>query len=214
MTSNQTRRSFGGKPLKTKTHSRSSSSTTSLQIETPSDTSPSASPSLDMPSHMNGAQAVNGIAEDIEKVEINGSRKTRRGMPLDRKQSTPMMPPFMVSAPGKVIVFGEHAVVHGKVRWKSHCSRAKLTVNSGRHCSRRFSSILPPRHCTIQIQKNHFPSIPRHQSFAYMGYRRSAMEHLLTAGKEEVLLRPRYLSRPRASRCNETASSQCFFRST
>jgi len=25
------------------------------------------------------------------------------------------MPPFMVSAPGKVIVFGEHAVVHGKV---------------------------------------------------------------------------------------------------
>lgn len=29
--------------------------------------------------------------------------------------STPMMPPFMVSAPGKVIVFGEHAVVHGKV---------------------------------------------------------------------------------------------------
>jgi mevalonate kinase len=27
-----------------------------------------------------------------------------------------MMPAFMVSAPGKVIVFGEHAVVHGKVR--------------------------------------------------------------------------------------------------
>ena len=32
-----------------------------------------------------------------------------------RKQSSPMMPPFMVSAPGKVIVYGEHAVVHGKV---------------------------------------------------------------------------------------------------
>jgi hypothetical protein len=30
--------------------------------------------------------------------------------------SVPMMPAFMVSAPGKVIVFGEHAVVHGKVR--------------------------------------------------------------------------------------------------
>lgn len=28
--------------------------------------------------------------------------------------SSPMMPAFMVSAPGKVIVFGEHAVVHGK----------------------------------------------------------------------------------------------------
>ena len=34
---------------------------------------------------------------------------------MHRKQSSPMMPPFMVSAPGKVIVYGEHAVVHGKV---------------------------------------------------------------------------------------------------
>ncbi|KAI1965004.1 Mevalonate kinase [Ophidiomyces ophidiicola] len=31
-----------------------------------------------------------------------------------RKPSSPMAPTFMVSAPGKVIVFGEHAVVHGK----------------------------------------------------------------------------------------------------
>ncbi|KAF2645749.1 mevalonate kinase [Massarina eburnea CBS 473.64] len=33
---------------------------------------------------------------------------------MHRKYSSPMMPPFMVSAPGKVIVYGEHAVVHGK----------------------------------------------------------------------------------------------------
>ena len=33
---------------------------------------------------------------------------------IDRKISSPMMPAFMTSAPGKVIVFGEHAVVHGK----------------------------------------------------------------------------------------------------
>lgn len=122
MTSNPPRRSFGGNPLKTKTHSRSSSSNTSLQIETPSETSPSASPSVDMPPRMNGAHSVNGLAEDMEKAEINGSRQARRGIPLDRKQSTPMMPAFMVSAPGKVIVFGEHAVVHGKVPRKLHCS--------------------------------------------------------------------------------------------
>jgi mevalonate kinase len=40
---------------------------------------------------------------------------------LLRKKSSPMMPPFMVSAPGKVIVYGEHAVVHGKARSRLVC---------------------------------------------------------------------------------------------
>ncbi|KAF4120702.1 mevalonate kinase [Geosmithia morbida] len=49
----------------------------------------------------NGAGHVNGI---------NGTN----GIKMDRKMSSPMAPPFMVSAPGKVIVWGEHSVVHGK----------------------------------------------------------------------------------------------------
>lgn len=31
-----------------------------------------------------------------------------------RKESNPLAPPFLISAPGKTIVYGEHAVVHGK----------------------------------------------------------------------------------------------------
>ena len=50
----------------------------------------------------------------------NVATTTHNGAPaLLRKKSSPMMPPFMVSAPGKVIVYGEHAVVHGKVRISS-----------------------------------------------------------------------------------------------
>ncbi|GLI73063.1 mevalonate kinase [Penicillium ochrochloron] len=41
-----------------------------------------------------------------------GTKSRRPNM--SRKASSPMAPAFMVSAPGKVIVFGEHAVVHGK----------------------------------------------------------------------------------------------------
>ena len=53
----------------------------------------------------NGRATVNGIRDDMERAQINGRKR----------QSSPLMPAFMVSAPGKVIVFGEHAVVHGKV---------------------------------------------------------------------------------------------------
>lgn len=49
----------------------------------------------------------------ILKQLVTDSNGRRRPL-MDRKQSSPMMPAFMTSAPGKVIVYGEHAVVHGK----------------------------------------------------------------------------------------------------
>jgi mevalonate kinase len=57
--------------------------------------------------HHNGAGTSNGNG----RWSGNGVKD-----PLLRKNSAPMMPAFMISAPGKVILFGEHAVVYGKVR--------------------------------------------------------------------------------------------------
>lgn len=67
------------------------------------------------PETRNGADsiAINGIPP---AAYVNGNGNLAHRLKMERKQSSPMMPAFMVSAPGKVIVFGEHAVVHGKVR--------------------------------------------------------------------------------------------------
>ncbi|EMC91459.1 hypothetical protein BAUCODRAFT_79905 [Baudoinia panamericana UAMH 10762] len=50
--------------------------------------------------HQNGAPTTNGHTPP---------KSTR-----PRRESHPLAPPFIVSAPGKTIVYGEHAVVHGK----------------------------------------------------------------------------------------------------
>ncbi|KAH8598126.1 ribosomal protein S5 domain 2-type protein [Bisporella sp. PMI_857] len=113
--------SWPPKPLKPKSpHSRSSSS----DIPTPSESTPSTSPSFKMASpsrSTNGSANGSAIALDqglhtngSAANMVNGTSKNKKRSALARKQSSPMMPAFIVSAPGKVIVFGEHAVVHGK----------------------------------------------------------------------------------------------------
>ncbi|KAK0297154.1 Mevalonate kinase [Friedmanniomyces endolithicus] len=75
---------------------------------------PQASPRMN--GHVNGTASQGGGREkdgssEDEASAVNGH--TRR--PLHgRKESNPLAPPFIVSAPGKTIVYGEHAVVHGK----------------------------------------------------------------------------------------------------
>lgn len=48
------------------------------------------------------------------KPDSNGIDTGNPKRAMGKRSSSPMAPAFMVSAPGKVIVFGEHAVVHGK----------------------------------------------------------------------------------------------------
>ncbi|KAE8351897.1 ribosomal protein S5 domain 2-type protein [Aspergillus coremiiformis] len=63
------------------------------------------------------------------KSVLNGVHTPRN--PMGRKTSSPMAPTFMVSAPGKVIVFGEHAVVHGKAAMAAAISlRSYLLVTT------------------------------------------------------------------------------------
>ena len=74
------------------------------------------------------AHKVNGIKLDTARSQSSDSRPSaahediaspqsatspRRPGHL-RKESNPLAPPFVISAPGKTIVYGEHAVVHGK----------------------------------------------------------------------------------------------------
>ncbi|KAI1391481.1 mevalonate kinase [Hypoxylon trugodes] len=93
------------------------------------------------------SNGVNGFHKEIEKLHVNGDTsgysssegEGERRKTLPRKHSSPMMPAFMVSAPGKVIVFGEHAVVYGKAAIAAsislrsyllvtHLSKSKRTV--------------------------------------------------------------------------------------
>jgi len=76
-------------------------------------------PSLTNGTNLNGTtptnDTTNGLNDSMANASLNGNNKKSQRKKMDRKKSSPMMPAFMVSAPGKVIAFGEHAVVHGKV---------------------------------------------------------------------------------------------------
>ncbi|KAI2463371.1 mevalonate kinase [Annulohypoxylon bovei var. microspora] len=93
------------------------------------------------------SNGTNGFHEAVEDIHINGDTTERsssederdKKKKMNRKNSSPMMPAFMVSAPGKVIVFGEHAVVYGKAAIAAsislrsyllvtHLSKSKRTV--------------------------------------------------------------------------------------
>lgn len=70
--------------------------------------------SVRQPKMLNGAADSRGSSSNGTSY-VNGNGPLSHRLKMDRKQSSPMAPAFMVSAPGKVIVFGEHSVVHGKV---------------------------------------------------------------------------------------------------
>ncbi|KAK1673491.1 mevalonate kinase [Colletotrichum godetiae] len=95
------------------------------------------------PETRNGADsiAINGIPP---AAYVNGNGNLAHRLRMERKQSTPMMPAFMVSAPGKVIVFGEHAVVHGKAAIAAAISLRSYLLVTSLSKSRRTVSLRFP----------------------------------------------------------------------
>jgi hypothetical protein len=174
MTSTETARSSGVGHRK----SSSKSSSSTISIITPTTSTPSGSPTTAMPVD------VNGLSDNMEQTHVNGTTKEARRALMKRKASTPMMPAFMVSAPGKVIVFGEHAVVHGKVGHTSplvvhllivghrpplqqrslydHISSSPLSQNQDApsHCDFRTSA-WPTLGILMTCHGKHFHTLPR-----------------------------------------------------
>lgn len=94
---------------------------------------------------VNGVNGTNGT-NGAHGHATNGSSDLplRTSKAANRKASSPMAPPFMVSAPGKVIVFGEHAVVHGKAAMAAAISlRTYFLVTTLSKSQRTIQLIFP-----------------------------------------------------------------------
>ncbi|KAL8964817.1 MAG: hypothetical protein Q9183_004200 [Haloplaca sp. 2 TL-2023] len=66
-----------------------------------------------------------------DREGVSNGHETIGRPAIESKPSSPMMPPFMTSAPGKVIVYGEHAVVYGKAAMAAAISlRSYLLVTA------------------------------------------------------------------------------------
>jgi mevalonate kinase len=92
---------------------------------------------------------MNGTSTTTTPPKVNGvnghsKEGSLRSPAHSRKASSPMAPTFMVSAPGKVIVFGEHAVVHGKAAIAASVSlRSYLLVTSLSKSQRTITLVFP-----------------------------------------------------------------------
>ena len=100
-----------------------------------------------------------------ERAPNRDRRRLENGhgrIPTHRTVSSPMMPAFMVSAPGKVIVFGEHAVVYGKVgaRHASMIVVARVNNGTGGYGSSHLLAFVLARHVTFEVTPNRDPTIP------------------------------------------------------
>lgn len=86
---------------------------------------------------MNGTSKTNGVNGHSKEISL-------RPNPSLRKSSSPMAPAFMTSAPGKVIVFGEHAVVHGRAAMAASISlRSYLLVTALSKSQRTIQLVFP-----------------------------------------------------------------------
>ncbi|KIW71922.1 mevalonate kinase [Phialophora macrospora] len=94
-------------------------------------------------STMNGTLKVNGV-KGLNGVNGHSKDGVLQPPPYSRKSSSPMAPAFMTSAPGKVIVFGEHAVVHGKAAMAAAISlRSYLLVTALSKSQRTIQLVFP-----------------------------------------------------------------------